>query len=370
MNLTNATIKAAKPAPRPYLLPDGRGSLYLKVYPSGTKTFLLRPRHGGRQRKIALGRWPHLSLADARLHASARKAGALHSTIEGTAASSASIVQEWYDTVIAPRYKRTANARVYARHLQTELAGTPLRRVTRAQVAQMVARYRTRGHVSTNRLMESTKRFFAWAVKVGYIDVSPAAALDRSVAGGDERSRERVLTDAEIVAMWHREHRTTPLLRFLLLTGCRIGEAQAARVEHVDGSVLVIPAAHSKNGRAHHIQLPALARACIEPIAAPYMFRGRTQSSVQHALSRWQQERPDAWTPHDLRRTFASSLAQLGIAPHVIAACLNHTLDGTLSVYIRGERQFWDERVAALEAWSRHVLALTNAAKLELVEAA
>ena len=65
MNLTNATIKAAKPAAKPYLLSDGRGGLYLKVYPSGTKAFLLRPRHGGRQRKIALGRWPHLSLADA-----------------------------------------------------------------------------------------------------------------------------------------------------------------------------------------------------------------------------------------------------------------------------------------------------------------
>src|SRR5205823_10165449 len=106
-------------------------------------------------------------LADARLHASARKAGALHATIEGKSATSASIVQEWYDTVIAPRYKRTANARVYALHLQTELAGTPLRRVTRAQVAQIVARYRQRGQVTGNRLMEATKRFFGWAVRVG-----------------------------------------------------------------------------------------------------------------------------------------------------------------------------------------------------------
>jgi integrase len=341
-------------------LSDGGGGLYLKVYPSGTKTFLLRPRHGGRQRKIALGRWPHLSLADARLHASARKAGALHATIEGKAATSASIVQEWYDTVIAPRYKRTANARVYADHLKTELAGTPLRRVSRAQVAQVVARYRRRGQVAANRLMEATKRFFAWAVKVGYIDVSPAAALDRSVAGGDERSRDRVLTDTEIVAMWYREHRTTPLLRFLLLTGCRIGEAQAARVQHVDGTTLIIPPEHSKNGKAHQIRLTPLARACIEARAAPFLFRGRTQSSVQHSLSRWQNERSDAWTPHDLRRTFASGLARLGAPPHVIAACLNHTLEGTLPVYVRGDQQFWDERTAALEKWSRHILALTN----------
>jgi hypothetical protein len=66
MNLSNASIKAAKPRPRPYLLPDGAMGLYVKVYPSGAKTFVLRPRHGNRQRKIALGRWPHMSLADAR----------------------------------------------------------------------------------------------------------------------------------------------------------------------------------------------------------------------------------------------------------------------------------------------------------------
>ncbi len=361
MQLNNANIKAAKPAERPYLLPDRAQGLYLKVYPNGTKTFLLRPRHGNRQRKVTLGRWPFMSLADARLHAAARKAGALHATIEGKSATSASIVQEWYDTQIAPRYKRTRSVAVYTRHLKTELAGTPLRRVTRAQVAQVIARYVRRGPVAANRLMETTKRFFAWAVKVGYIEASPAAALDRTVAGGKERSRARTLTDDEIHTLWHREHRITPLLRFLLVTGLRIGEAQAARVAHISDGVLIVPPENSKNGKPHHVHLTALARACIEPGAAPWLFRGRTQSSVQHSLSRWQDERPDAWTPHDLRRTFASRLAAMGTPPHIIAACLNHTMEGTLPVYVRGESQYWSERKAALEAWARQVLAITNA---------
>jgi len=69
MQLNEARIRAAKPADPG----DGAQALYLRISPSGHKTFVLRSRHGTRARKVTLGTWTHLSLADARPRASAQK---------------------------------------------------------------------------------------------------------------------------------------------------------------------------------------------------------------------------------------------------------------------------------------------------------
>ena len=88
--------------------------------------------------------------------------------------------------------------------------------------------------------------------------------------------------------------------------------------------------------------LASSARRQIEKDAAPHLFRSVSSTAVQAALHRWQDRHewaedyfaecskkhsePARWTPHDLRRSFASRCGDLGVAPHIIAKLLNHTI--------------------------------------------
>ena len=73
----------------------------------------------------------------------------------------------------------------------------------------------------------------------------------------------------------------------------------------------------------------------------------RDHRVLSHALRRLEQQ----FTPHDLRRTFASRLSDLGVMPHVIEKMLNHKMEGVMAVYNRAE--YWSERVEAQKVWDR-----------------
>ena len=189
------------------------------------------------------------------------------------------------------------------------------------------------------------KLCFGFAVESGYVPANPTAALTRRIAGGDESARDRALTDEEIRALWHAPGEHTRLLRFLLITGARIGEAQKAAWARINFTARrwTIPAEHSKNKRAHWIHLPDLALEILGSAGAPsaLALRSASETAVQAWLKRWcdREEIAPRLTPHDLRRTFATRLGDLGVAPHVIAKCLNHAIDvgEALGVYLRAE---------------------------------
>ena len=149
----------------------------------------------------------------------------------------------------------------------------------------------------------------------------------------------------------------TPLLRFLLLTGQRIGEAQAATWEHLAGDVWHIPAEHSKNGRAHWVPLPSSA---LEIINAQdhhrrKIFGHTSDTATQSWLKRWCAKKGIdlAFTPHDLRRTFSTRLNAMGIAPHIVERMLNHKFQGVMAVYNRAE--YTNERREAAARWAAEV---------------
>jgi integrase len=95
------------------------------------------------------------------------------------------------------------------------------------------------------------------------------------------------------------------------------------------------------------------------------LFNGVSPTAVQAALHRWQDRHgiADRWTPHDLRRTFASRCGDVGIAPHIIAKLLNHTIPGgdSLPTYLRSE---WiEERRQAADTLAAHVTAIVASDK-------
>lgn len=360
--LTDLSIRAARPGPADRLMADGR-NLFLRVRPSGSKTFVVRIRRAGTRRVHTIGNWPAITLAAAR-----KEAAHIVATERGDArVRVAAAVDTFMDLKVRPSYKRTANAEVYARVLTERLGALSIDTIRPFDISRMVADYRRTAPVSAMRLLSFTKRFFGWAAGFGYIDRSPAAELSADAFGVEEQARDRVLTDAEIRAFWHADDLPhVRLLRFLLLTGVRIGEAQVATVDWIGGDHwLRLPPEVMKNAKPHKVFVSPLARAQVERGAAPNLFRGVSPTAVQAAVRRWQDrhEVENRWTPHDLRRTFATRCGDLHVPPHIISRLLGHTLPGesrdeprpsdTLSVYMRSE--WLDERKAATLALAAHI---------------
>jgi integrase len=228
-------------------------------------------------------------------------------------------------------------------------------------------------------------KLFSWLIEHRKIPLNPAVGMYKPKA---PQARDRVLSEAEITWFWHAcdtlGEPFASLLRLLLLTGCRRGEVVGMMHSELseDGTVWTIPGARTKNGRQHVVYLPPLAREIIAVVPrvegkAEYLFTTTGKSpvsgwskikrrldAVMLALARAQRG-PDAavreWRLHDLRRTCATEMAELGIPPHIIEVVLNHISGhkaGVAGIYNRAEHSA--ERKAALELWAAHVEALVT----------
>jgi len=162
---------------------------------------------------------------------------------------------------------------------------------------------------------------------------------------------------SELRRLWQARSTHTPLLRFLLLTGQRIGEAQRTTWSHVLGDRWHIPKEDSKNHRAHWVALPRQALALLrgQDTSRALLFGTATDTGVQAWLRRWcERERiSPAFRPHDLRRTCATRLNTLGVLPHIAEKILNHTMQGVMAVYNRADYEA--ERIEAMQRWADEV---------------
>jgi integrase len=181
---------------------------------------------------------------------------------------------------------------------------------------------------------------------------------------GAPPSRERVLTEEEIKALWRAAEKLRApygaAVRLLLLTGARLNEVTGARRDELssDNSLWTIPGSRTKNHRPHPVPLPPLARSLVPNGDGAFLFGGdRPVTSWS-----WAKAELDAtsgvtdWRLHDLRRTAATGMAELGVAPHIVEAVLNHVSghkSGVAGIYNRA--LYTEEKKAALERWAAHV---------------
>ena len=351
--LTDLSITNIRPGERDQWVKDSAAAtLYLRVRPGGSKVFVLRLKRAGKVQVRTLGAWPDYRLKDARAEAarvSARRGGQV------TRVTVKDAMGEFWTHHIEPNYKRTASPATYRREIERVLGRRPASDVRSGEVSDMVRSYRARGLVASNRLLGFVKLFFRWAVEAGYCETDPCADLSRRIAGGEERSRERVLTHDEIRALWESEAPHANLLRALLLSGCRIGELQAATRKNLAADRLAIP--ETKNGRPHWVHVVPAASDQFDG-EGDALFGMRSDTAVQAWVRRFQKRAADAWTPHDLRRTFVSQGGALGIAPHILRALINHTETGSLPIYLRSD--YADERIAATKAIAERIAAIVR----------
>ncbi|MDH3532662.1 MAG: tyrosine-type recombinase/integrase [Gammaproteobacteria bacterium] len=355
--MTASKVEALYRKPRTTVTADG-GGLYFRKRTNSASWVIRRARN-----KVAsyttIGRYPEMSLAEARKFLDRFGTDSIDNK------TVADLLQDWFDKHRAS-WRRPEQMAGYIRRLTEDdprLANMNIHVVDLLTVRRSLKSYAKRhGSVAANRLMEILKQVFKHAVQIGYLQCSPIVDLTRKVVGGIETPRQRVLTDNEIQLLWHAD-RHTELFRFLLLTGQRIRETQIARWSDIDGNRWFIPAANNKSARDHWVLLAHQSLALLQSQRPKRgrIFNTASPTAVQAYLHRWcerqsvgqdnqEQFHKGYFTPHDLRRTFATRLNELKVGPHIVEKILNHRLSGVMAVY--NQTDYFEERAIAMQLWA------------------
>jgi integrase len=256
----------------------------------------------------------------------------------------------------------------YLRNYSAPLHRLRLGEINRAKIAALLAEIETSsGPASRNRARAALSSLWSWAIQEGLVDVSPVTGTGKADEVG---SRERVLTQAELRKLCAAldDGRFSNIVRLLLLTGARRNEIGHLQWSEIDlaRKLIVLPPERTKNGKAFELPLSRQALAIIERIprrnSSDFLF-----SDVQ-GFKDWggAKMKLDAhagiaeWTLHDLRRTCATNLAELGVQPHHIEAILNHLSGHKASVAgIYNRAKYADEMRSALQRWADHLDQIT-----------
>ena len=221
------------------------------------------------------------------------------------------------------------------------------------------------GELERSNQVLTLARAFKWAMKTGKLPkIDNPAAVDVPARG---QSRDRVLTDEEIVAFWRGTERLGwpfgPAFRLMLITGQRRGECCGMRWDELDldNCRWVIPASRAKNAKASIVHLHKLAVDILQALprlhGCPFVFSTTGTGPVSGfgwAKVRLAQHMGmgDDWTLHDCRRTVATNLQKLHVRLEVTEAVLNHksgSRSGIVGVY---QVHDWaPEKVEALTKW-------------------
>jgi integrase len=346
---------------------------------SGTKSFVLVYRHRGRPRRLTLGRYPTVSLGAARQKAT----DALRTLSDG---ADPQAIKESYrnphrfeDTVGAfverhcRRHNRASTTKqteqVLRHRFVSRWRNRDVREITREDVLAVMDDIVGQGAPSAaNRALAAVRKFFNWSVERGLIAQSPCLTVKKPARVG---TRERVLSEDELTRVWNAAMKTGypfgSLTQLLILTAQRRNEVAGMRWSHVNMAehLWLLPAELTKSNRAHSVPLSARAidilKACPrlhdELVFPSGGGEGRTFSGFSKCKARLDEaSSASGWTLHDLRRTAATHMARLGVAPHVVERILNHTsgtLGGVAGIYNRFT--YLPEMREALDRWARTI---------------
>ena len=276
---------------------------------------------------------------------------------------SAGLAQRWIDKPVAG----IDGHDIYGVVEETKRLGAPGRKRRSDKPTEALAR----------TMLSVLSKMFSWLLEHRRVEKNPCAGIHRP---GQTDPRDRVFTDAEIAKFWHAAGAVRQpfghALKLLLLTGCRREEVAGMRRTELsdDLSTWSIPGTRTKNRKPHLVPLPPLAREIIAATAgggdlvftttgvAPISGWPRVKQQLDKAM------KVPAWTIHDLRRTAATGMAEIGIAPHIVEACLNHVSGakaGVAGTYNRAT--YAAEKKIALERWADHASGLAAGHKATVV---
>jgi len=339
---------------------------------------------------VTIGRYPIITLSEARTEAKRLLAEFTLGKVRSQSATYKQAVELFLEEKTKAR--RGSTVAVYRGLLNSVTLSGQLSELTHEEVRRRLSRFTSEG--AYNHHLVALTVFFNWCAKRRYITDNPTRGLSKHARA----TRSRVLTDAELQSIWRACRQriafddeacggfqtTMPeivklprpfaaIVKLLILTGQRRGEIAALRAEFLSPNfsasnsnqcTITLPAALTKNKREHIFPLGCLATSFLSSGShSPSLFfsaRGKPNAP----FNGWSKSKAaldelsgvSGWTLHDLRRTFATRLAELAVAPHVIERLLNHvtgTVSGVAAVYNRAT--YMAEMRTAIELWEHYL---------------
>jgi integrase len=326
---------------------------------SRNKSFVVM--FGEKRRLKTLGRYPVLSLSDARREARLFLSEASFGKHQETKVSY-KFASSKYIADCEIRL-RPITVREYRRHLAFFGFNKDLSEIERSNVFIKLDELKSTP-TNQNYAFTALKVFFNWCVRNQYMPHNPIAADKRPAR---LKSRERVLSDDELAALYTYVHANRSLFHdmvaLLILTGQRRTEISHMRWDEVDEGCLVLGAERTKNHRSHKLPLPPTALGIIEtrPSNGLYVFAGKDPSKPFNGFRRTKLALDEAvgidhFTLHDLRRTLSSNMARLGVPIHVTEKILNHqsgSFGGVAGIYNR--HSYFNEMKDALTQYDEYL---------------
>lgn len=391
----NITVRAAESTPPGLLWDREVPGFGLRTLTSGARTWLFKYRApDGRQHWHRIGLFPAMTLDDARKKARklrtavdagkdpskdreaereaarAARAAAVDSLAESYAKALPGRPSLRGSGAISPDHATAEAAAVKNAIARMDLAGRPVAEVTAADLLGLL--HLEAARPATARLLFGAfGRFMEWCRDAGHIALNPCDAIPRAKRPKPPPARRRVVTLPDLARLWIAAAELPKplgeLARLLIALPVRRGEGARLAWQDVDlkAGVWTLPGAITKNGDQHRMALHPLAlrllRARHKAMGHPTSGLAFPSPRAGNEVSAWTGMKADmseaagfrAWTWHDFRRSFASLMAERGVAEPVADAVLNHRQSGTrggvLGVYQHAQR--WPEQRAALEKW-------------------
>jgi len=378
--LTDIGIQALKPKGRRYdVFEQGAMGLHIRITPRGVKTFAYRYSFGGKARRISLGRYPALSLAEAR-----EKATQIHNkALSGIDPSeeqksqkekedASPTVKELIGLYIKNRAK--PNKKTWEKdeyilnlYIPADWMGRKAADIKRWEIFTLLEEKKNKGHgVTSNHIRAALSMMFGYAVERSIIETSPVWGIKKM---HKSVRRDRVLSEKEIKYFWGQMSQITGCskvvelcLKTMLATGQRSGEVRGMKTEHLDYENLIWINPETKNGKEHRIPLSALA---IDLIREAYQIHKQhdyifsspkeentpmDRQTLARAVARFCEKGDiEKFTPHDLRRTFTTHCVRNGLRRDWVKYALNHSYGDVTDVYDRYD--YDKEKKSVLDAW-------------------
>jgi integrase len=374
--LQELTVQKAKPEQRAYLIWDTKQShLALQVQPTGAKAWKCIFSRHGRPRWLHLGDAGAIGLADARtLTAEAMLAvarggdPAAERKAERGAGTFAELASRYLEQWAKKHNKswRQGEALV-SRYATPRWGKLQASSIMRSDVKALMSSIEA--PILANQTLAAVSAVFTWAVREEILPANPCKLVDRNPV----RSRERVLADSELPLFWAAFGDAGVVgiaLKAILLTGQRPGEVAQMRREHIIDGWWAMPGEPvpalgwpgTKNSASHRVWLSQAVRSLIGEGTAGFVFAGsrggavvKLDEAMRTICAKLGVERA---TPHDLRRTFSTTVTGLGFGRDALNRLTNHREGGIASVYDRHAYGAENQRI--MEATAAKIMALAE----------
>jgi integrase len=385
IRLRELTVRNAKPGAKAYMLWDEtQRGLGLRVLPTGSKSWKAVYSRSSGPRWYHIGNADSISLADARLKAAeimVAVAKGHDPQAERKAERGAGTFAELAAKYVVQHAKKHNKSwkqadTLIGRYVLPRLGKLQATTITRTDIKTMLSRIEA--PILANQVLASVSPIFTWAKRE---EILTGENPCRLISRNDTTDRERVLADSEVPLFWTAFDDAglivSTALKVILLSGQRPGEIAHMRREHiVDGGWWIMPGdptpdgfwPGTKNESEHRIWLSAPVQALLAELsdddaATGYVFAGarrgrpvtRLDAAMRSICAKLGVARA---TPHDLRRTFSTTVASLGFGTDALNRVTNHKEGGIASVYDR--HHYSDENKRIMEATAARLLSLAE----------